>query len=141
MALLSRLTIARKIAVAVVAPFVLVVALATYITVLKARTVYDTAALTAVAPLTGAISDLMHALQRERGASALYLGGKGVAFRDEMLGYRRGTDENWARFLTMTDHNPAAVSLGSGFPVALAETRKRMDALVEIGRASCRERV
>jgi hypothetical protein len=44
------------------------------------------------------VSDLIHALQRERGASNLYLGSKGHYFADELVSYSLETDQQIIQF-------------------------------------------
>lgn len=52
-----------------------------------------------MAPWIASVSDLIHALQRERGASNLYLGSKGTSFDDERQRHLRETEAALAGFL------------------------------------------
>ncbi len=98
MTVLSRLPIARKIGLSVLLPFLLVLGLAGYVVAGKARLASETEMLAEAAPLTAGISQLVHELQKERGATAVFLGAKGKDFRDEMMLQRQATDLAERRF-------------------------------------------
>ncbi|MGE5545599.1 MAG: methyl-accepting chemotaxis protein [Solirubrobacterales bacterium] len=126
---LSNCRIAPKIALSLVLPLLLVLALAGYLVTLKARTSAETSVLQAVAPLTADISTLVHELQKERGATAVFLGSKGERFGDEMRSQRGRTDQALARFeATVATIDLAALS--PSFPPKVEEGRRKVQALI-----------
>ena len=94
---MRNLKISAKIALSFLFPILLVLALAGYVVVDKARVVSETAHLARISPLTAAISAVVHELQKERGASAVYIGSKGDKFHDELKAQRQATDQAAAR--------------------------------------------
>ena len=64
------------------------------------------------------VSDLLHELQKERGASSVYLSSASSVFRDELTGIRALTDR--ARFHLDEINEAGDVRSGDQFPVALA---------------------
>jgi methyl-accepting chemotaxis protein len=129
MSWIVNLRISAKIGLSFLLPLLLIVALAGYIVGLKLTTVSETSTLQAVAPLTSDISQLIHSLQKERGASAVFLGSKGVRFANEMRAYRKETDEAEIKFL-QTAKSIDLAALGASFPGKVEESKKKVQALV-----------
>ncbi|HTH16205.1 MAG TPA: nitrate- and nitrite sensing domain-containing protein, partial [Magnetospirillum sp.] len=126
---LARLRISAKIALSFVLPALLVLALAGIVVNIKARTQTETATLRAVAPLAADISTLVHEIQAERGATAVFLGSGGSRFGDEMRSQRQRTDTARTRF----EQNATTIdlaALGEGFPAKVAGARQRVTNLM-----------
>ncbi|TAN57371.1 MAG: HAMP domain-containing protein, partial [Magnetospirillum sp.] len=126
---LTNLRISAKIAVSFTFPILLILGLAGYIVIGKATTVAETSTLAEVAPLTAQISILVHELQKERGASAVFIGSKGERFGDEMRAQRKLTDEARERFERSVEGLDLA-ALGASFPPRVAAARAGVAALV-----------
>ena len=95
---LSRLKIGRRIWLVAVVPLVLLLLMAGTIAVDRFG---DALALDRIATLarsSAVIGDTVHALQKERGASAGFLNSKGKAFADEMRAFRNQSDAALAAF-------------------------------------------
>jgi methyl-accepting chemotaxis protein len=123
------LRISAKIGLSFLLPLLLILGLASYVVGLKLTTVSETATLQAVAPLTSDISQLIHSLQKERGASAVFLGSKGARFANEMRAYRKETDEAEAKLLK-TAKSINLAELGASFPGKVEEAKTKVQALV-----------
>jgi methyl-accepting chemotaxis protein len=126
---LTDLRISAKIALSFLFPVILILGLAVYVISGKARVVSETSTLAAIAPLTADISALVHEVQKERGASAVYIGSKGTKFGDELKAQRKLTDEARQKLL----RSLAAIdtsSLGSSFPPKVEKASKRLEALI-----------
>ncbi|MEW5727789.1 MAG: nitrate- and nitrite sensing domain-containing protein [Pseudomonadota bacterium] len=126
----SHLRIAHKIALAFVMPLAVIVGLAGAVVADKMKTQAETAALADVAPVVSDIGALVHELQKERGATAVFLGSKGARFGQELLAQRGLTDGARAR-LDGTLATMDADALGPTFPPLLAEARRRLAATME----------
>jgi methyl-accepting chemotaxis protein len=85
--------IATKLAVAVMIPLTALVCLAGYDLSLKWETRSEMAQLGRLADSVAGISRLVHELQRERGASAVFVGSKGAQLRVELPSQRKLTDQ------------------------------------------------
>ncbi|WP_417771021.1 methyl-accepting chemotaxis protein [Stappia sp.] len=88
-----------------------------------------------VAPV---ISELVHQLQKERGASAGYVGSKGRAFADEIRSQRRATDETLETYVSGVPEPTGRLAIDgfsrphatvSGQLKRLAEARRSVDSL------------
>ncbi|MBI3443886.1 MAG: methyl-accepting chemotaxis protein [Magnetospirillum sp.] len=123
------LRISAKIAVSYLFPVVLILALAGYVIADKARVVSETSTLANIAPLTAEISALVHEIQKERGASAVFIGSKGEKFRDEIKAQRKLTDDARER-LEQSLRGLDLSALGASFPPRVEAARKRLDALI-----------
>jgi methyl-accepting chemotaxis protein len=91
-AMLSKLKIAPRLALAVALPLVVILGLAGYNLVLKWNMRAEMARLGQLADGVGQISRLIHELQRERGASAVLVGSRGAQMRAEVTAQRALTD-------------------------------------------------
>jgi methyl-accepting chemotaxis protein len=89
---LNNLRIRTRIAIALLLPLVGFVAVSGYVVAEKRATVAEMSDLQIVSSFAGRISGLVHELQRERGASAVFQGSNGTRLRDEMQQQRRLTD-------------------------------------------------
>jgi methyl-accepting chemotaxis protein len=128
--LLAHLRISAKIALSSILPALLVVSLASYVVLQKARVSSETAALQQLAPLTADVSNLVHELQAERGATAVFVGSGGTRFGDEMRTQRQRTDAARARLDTAL----ATINrdgLGGDFAAKADDAGRRIRALVE----------
>lgn len=126
---LARLRISAKIALSFVLPSLLVLGLAGYVVASKARTSSETAALETVAPLTADVSSLVHELQAERGATAVFIGSAGAKFGAEMAALRQKSDAARARF-EQTATNIDLAALDASFPAKVTAARQRVQALM-----------
>src|SRR5689334_16028327 len=86
------LRISNKLALAVAIPLLVLAGLVTYDPSLKWATRSEMAQLKEIARGVGTISRLVHELQRERGASAVFVGTRGAQLRDELAAQRKLTD-------------------------------------------------
>ena len=93
MNLLANLRLSRKILVCLSLPMALVLVLAFEVVAWKYRIASEMATLRDIAPLIGNVSRLVHEMQKERGASAVYLGSKGERFGAEMKAQRNHSDQ------------------------------------------------
>lgn len=77
--------------------------------------------------MAGTFGRFVHELQKERGASAGFLGSKGKAFADKVIAQRKNTDEKFIEI-------PDALSLGEklGLQSAITKIRKRLDELPDM---------
>lgn len=128
--LFANLPIARKILIAFLPPVLLALALAAYVVAQKAATAGQAAALQTVAPLAADIGALAHEAQKERGATAVFLGGKGQRFGDELKKQRLSTDAAFARF-RQTAAAADLAGFGPAFTVALSEAEKGVAGLFD----------
>jgi methyl-accepting chemotaxis protein len=126
---LSDLRISAKIALSFLFPVLLILGLAGYVIVGKARLARETGTLADIAPLTADISALVHEIQKERGASAVYIGSKGGKFHDEMKAQRVLTDEARARLAASLSRTDLS-ALGASFPPKVAKAARRLDELI-----------
>ena len=89
---LNNLRIRTRIALALLLPLLGFVAVSGYVVAEKRATVAEMSDLRVVASFASRISGLVHEVQRERGASAVFQGSNGSRMRDEMQQQRRLTD-------------------------------------------------
>ncbi|WP_043744993.1 methyl-accepting chemotaxis protein [Paramagnetospirillum magneticum] len=126
---LTDLRISAKIALSFLFPVILILGLAGYVISDKARVVSETSTLAGIAPLTAEISALVHEVQKERGASAVFIGSKGEKFGAELKAQRQLTDaarEKLTRSLAGIDVS----ALGASFPPKVDKATKRLEALI-----------
>jgi HAMP domain-containing protein len=88
--------IGTRLAIAIAIPLVIFVAFAGYYLSLTWQTRVEMDLLNQTAKGVADISRIIHELQRERGASAVYVGSKGAQMRAELPGQRKRTDEQRA---------------------------------------------
>ena len=79
-------------------PFVVAGLLATFLIVQQNRTVIELDALDRMIQPIALVSNAVHEQQKERGATAVFLGSDGEAFSDELTAQRRETDARHAAF-------------------------------------------
>ncbi|WP_239988814.1 methyl-accepting chemotaxis protein [Paramagnetospirillum kuznetsovii] len=118
-----------KVLLSFLFPVILIVSLAATLITEKAHVVSETSALARIAPLTANISAVVHEVQKERGATAVFIGSKGTKFRDEMLAQRKLTDEARQR-LEASVHSMDLSELGASFPPTVDSARKQLLALI-----------
>ncbi|MBM3569529.1 MAG: HAMP domain-containing protein [Alphaproteobacteria bacterium] len=114
-------------------PLIGVMALAAYIVVGSARTASDMRRLTAIADLSTKMSTLVHDLQRERGASAVFIGSKGTQLVQELPAQRLLTDKVRAEFDTAFAAFDAS-AMGPAWQAAMIEARRSIDRLAAMRR-------
>jgi methyl-accepting chemotaxis protein len=88
----AKMAISLRLAIAVLIPIVMVTGLAGYNLVEKWETQSEMARLDRLATGVANISRFVHELQRERGASAVFVGSKGAQMRAELPEQRKRTD-------------------------------------------------
>jgi methyl-accepting chemotaxis protein len=91
--MLAKLKISARLGIAVLLPILIIIALAGYNIALKWETRSEMAQLGPLADGVAKLSRFVHELQRERGASAVFIGSKGAQMRAELPGQRKRTDE------------------------------------------------
>jgi len=129
MQFLVNFKVSQKIAVSFFFPVLLILSLSGKLISDKAHIVSETSELAQVAPLTADISILIHELQKERGATAVFIGSKGSNFQKEMQVQRKATDEARQHLETSLQSLNLSV-LDAGFPAKLDAARKRLSALI-----------
>ena len=90
--MLANLKIARRLAIAVAVPLLLLVGLASYDLSVKWQAWQESGKLGALADGVAKVSRFIHELQKERGASAVFLGSKGAQMRTELPEQRKHSD-------------------------------------------------
>ena len=117
-----------KFSLSVFIPVLITIIMAGYIVTEKVRLVRETSLLTELAPMVSALSGVVHELQKERGATALFLGSHGEKFGDEMRAQRTRTDD--ARTVLERSMRAADVNdLGPDFSTKLKAARENLDSL------------
>lgn len=93
---IERLKMTHKLALVLAVPMLILghLSLHRVMTAMEAR--HEAHHLGALARLGVAVGDMVHELQRERGASAGFLGSKGAKFQPELAAQRKRTDEKAA---------------------------------------------
>lgn len=89
--------IAHRLAIAIAIPTILLMGFAGYNVHSEWQTRTETSAMRVRASGVAQASDLIHELQRERGASGVFLGSKGAQMRTELGEQRKRTDEKRRR--------------------------------------------
>lgn len=96
MHILERIDLSRKLLVLVLVPLILV----SYFAIVQTRSAWTVRAgaerLSELAALSTQVSALVHELQKERGATAGFLGSKGRRFAAELMAQRQQTDQKIA---------------------------------------------
>jgi methyl-accepting chemotaxis protein len=90
----AKVTIFQRLMLAVALPIVLLVGLAGYDLSAKWQTRAEMAKLESLAQSVADLSRFIHSLQRERGASAVFVGSKGAQLRAQVGEERKHTDES-----------------------------------------------
>src|ERR1700749_4874820 len=90
--MLADLKIGSRLGIAVLLPVLVAIALAAYDLAIRWNTAVEMARLGNLTDGVASISSFIHELQRERGASAVFIGSKGTQLRDELLEQRKRTD-------------------------------------------------
>ncbi|MGE5547515.1 MAG: methyl-accepting chemotaxis protein [Solirubrobacterales bacterium] len=133
LAFLEDMPIGRRIALAFVLPVLGLIAFSGYVIVERWLVVSDTRNLITLAGLASEVGSVVHELQKERGASSLYLASKGSQFGDRLADQRKLTDKAAARLADAMEEAHVGVGALQG---ALAEARKSVE-----GRSATRKRV
>jgi methyl-accepting chemotaxis protein len=110
---LANLRIGPKLAIAAAAPLVVLIGLAWYDISALWHTRVQMEQLTTLADGVAGISQLIHELQHERGASAVFVGSKGAQLRAELASQRKLTDaQRHAASAFFTEMQHGSVSAG-----------------------------
>jgi methyl-accepting chemotaxis protein len=126
--MLARLRISPRLVIAVAFPLVMLIALAGYDLSVKWAQRVEMGRIGPLADGVARIGQLVHELQRERGASSLFLGSKGSQMRDELTGLRKRTDEQ--RLSTIPALTALQTTAGGEFRDAIA---KALAAVADLG--------
>ena len=97
---LKRLSVENKMRLLALFPLIFIIALSLFITISSYKKVTKLENVNELVVLNTKISLLLHETQKERGASAGYLGSKGVKFKDILLKQRDLTNERVNEFKT-----------------------------------------
>src|ERR1700730_7017314 len=95
--MLAKLKISPRLAIAVAVPLAMLIVLAGYDLSVKWAARVEMGRIGPLAVAVARIGQLVHELQRERGASSVFLASKGAQMRDELPGLRKRTDEQRPR--------------------------------------------
>jgi methyl-accepting chemotaxis protein len=125
--MLAKLTISKRLALTVVVPLLMLMLLAGYNLSINWRTWTEMAKLDRLAIDVARLSQLIHELQRERGASAVFVGSNGSQLQTELAVQRKLTDQ--AR-------NAASASWAN---LHAASAGGEMDKLVNVAEAAVSE--
>lgn len=125
---LANLGLGKKLFVAVAIPFVVAFALTGYYIAIKWSARAEMVKLKELATGVAEISRLVHELQRERGASAVFVGSKGEQLREELPAQRKLTDGQ--RAVVMSRMAQLRATNGGGeFNAEIASAENAVDAL------------
>jgi len=94
--MIAKLQVFQRLILAIVLPILLLIGLAGYDLAMKWTFREEMAKLEPLAQSVANLSRFIHSLQRERGASAVFVGSKGAQLRAELGDERRRTDESRA---------------------------------------------
>jgi methyl-accepting chemotaxis protein len=143
--MLSKVNIAPRLAVAIAIPTVILLVLATMQLVARWNTRVEMAALGRIAQTISSISELVHELQRERGASSIFLGSRGTQMRAELSPQRQRTDQKRAQAQAHLAERMAgtaspalrrAIEQATAAAELLAQRRSEIDAMALTSTAS-----
>ncbi len=135
---LSSLRLGMKLFIAVAIPFLVALALTGYHLLLKWDTRSEIVKLRGLAAGVAEISRFIHEMQRERGASAVFVGSRGEQLRAELPKQRQLTDEHRGAALDFmkqlrasatTDAMSAGVAAAENAVGELDTKRKQIDSL------------
>jgi methyl-accepting chemotaxis protein len=135
---LTSLRLGMKLFIAVAIPFLVAVALTGYHLVLKWDARSEIVKLRGLAAGVAEISRLIHEMQRERGASAVFVGSRGEQLRAELPKQRQLTDERRGSALAFmkqlrssaaTDAMSAGIAAAENAVGELDAKRKQIDSL------------
>ena len=99
--MLANLKISLRLAIAIAIPMVLLIGLAGYDLSVKWAMRAEMAKLGPLADGVAKVSRFIHELQRERGASAVFLGSKGAQMREELPAQRKRTEADRQAAMTI----------------------------------------
>ncbi len=126
--LLGKLRVRGRIALACAIPLIGMSAIAANIVYEKTVVMSRQSSLIGLAGLAGAMSDLVHEMQRERGASAVFVGSKGQRFAKEVDDQRKLTDQRRQAFVE-AEKRVALGSFGAGFVERFQAAKAAIDQL------------
>ncbi|ARJ65858.1 chemotaxis protein [Magnetospirillum sp. ME-1] len=124
MEILRNLRIGRRILLAFLLPVFGLVAFSGYVIVLRWLVVNDTSGLIRMAATANSVSAVVHELQKERGASSLYVASGRKQFGDRVEAQRKLSDDMAKRFEEQS--GDAAAALGPDFAASLTKAREAL---------------
>ena len=126
-AILDRFKLSTRIAALAIVPLIALVFFAGSAVLDKRATVTEMEKIEKLSSMAGVFSNLVHELQKERGASAGFLASKGKSFGDKVIAQRKNTDEKRKPI-------PDALALGEnvGLKAEIAEVKKLMGQLADM---------
>jgi methyl-accepting chemotaxis protein len=125
--MLAKLKISPRLAIAVAVPLAMLIVLAGYDLSVKWAARVEMGRIGPLADAVARIGQLVHELQRERGASSVFLASKGAQMRDELPGLRKRTDEQRPR--TMAALAQLQMTAAGELRDAIAKAQAGLDAL------------
>lgn len=135
---LADVTIARSITIIAALPISVALVLAVMMTLDLSSKAREMKELERLVTLVGALSNLVHEQQKERGATAVFLTSEGTKFRDQVVEQREATNlqkEHLSVFLADFNHEGYAEELGQRLDeittdlARMREIRAQVDAL------------
>ena len=126
---IAQLKINKKIGLSFLLPVLLILGLGGYVVAEKLHAANEASILADMAPVAIKVSALVHELQKERGASAVFIGSGGQRFGKELADQRVLTDharEALARTIADTD----LAAFGAGFPAQVDAARQSLEQLI-----------
>ncbi|MEA1677378.1 nitrate- and nitrite sensing domain-containing protein [Nitrospirillum sp. BR 11163] len=130
---MTRFRILHRVVLALLVPSLGLLLAAALILAEKQATVSQMRTLSRLTQLATTVGDLVHEMQRERGASALFLGSKGVQFQRELPEQRTRTDQR-RRTLEAALKSDVSASAGSALAQILIDATRRLAQLDEMRR-------
>ena len=121
--------ISVKIGLSFLLPFLVILGVSITLLADKTAILREAATLSDAAPLAGRINVLIHETQKERGASAVFIGSRGQRFGEEMKSQRLVADKARAD-LEGALRGLDLASLGAGFAPKVDAARRQVAALV-----------
>ncbi|MEW5729123.1 MAG: nitrate- and nitrite sensing domain-containing protein [Pseudomonadota bacterium] len=131
LAFLDNMRIGRRIALAFVLPVIGLLGFSSFVIAERWMVAEETSGLIDIAGLAADVGAVVHELQKERGASSLFLASKGSQFGDRLANQRKLTDTAAAR-LTAAMGAPKLRKLGTAFATALDAARGAVEARIDL---------
>ncbi|CAA7616576.1 Methyl-accepting chemotaxis protein [Candidatus Terasakiella magnetica] len=135
MGFLQSLRIGQRIVLAFLLPVFGLVAFSGYVLVLRWLVVADTSGLIRMASLASDISVTIHELQKERGASSLFVASGRQQFGDKVIAQRKLSDDMAAKF-EQSALSPDLPAFGPAFSTALSQAQGAL-----VGRSKLRTEI
>ncbi|TWB22690.1 methyl-accepting chemotaxis protein [Nitrospirillum amazonense] len=130
---MTRFRIVHRVVLALLVPSLGLLLAAALILAEKQATVSQMRTLSRLTQLATTVGDLVHEMQRERGASAVFLGSKGAQLQRELPEQRARTDQR-RQALELALKNDATAPTGGALAQILADATRRLAQLDEMRR-------